>query len=95
MGSIDIGSGNTLSFDYGQYSSSLTGKDYDCNYDTIANLKAKICIPKKAGKGLTAVYFEKTSNKYSGTKLTIGGTNLTSQNQKAFLEAIKTLKFKE
>jgi len=96
VGSIAIGKGDTLHFDYGNYSNSLTDKekDHDYIYDTISNLKAKICVPKIIGKGTTGVYFEMVSEKYSGTRLTITGYKLKPENHKAFLGAIKTIKFK-
>lgn len=61
VGSIDTKNGDILEFDYGYYSNSLDGNAeiQNYSYDTIDNKKAKIVVPKKPGKGLTGVYFEK------------------------------------
>ncbi|WP_281638252.1 hypothetical protein [Flavobacterium marginilacus] len=62
--------------------------------ETINGLKAKIVVPINAEKGTTGVYFENTSTNRKGMKFQISGYNLKEENQKAFLRAIKTLKFK-
>lgn len=57
--------------------------------------KAKIVIPQKSGRGTTGVYFPKAqSDKFADYPFQINGEDLTPENQKAFLKAIKTLKFK-
>lgn len=57
--------------------------------------KARIVIPKKAGKGTTGVYFPKAqSDRFTDYPFQINGQNLKPENQEAFLKAINTLKFK-
>ena len=65
------------------------------SFEIINNLKAKIVTPKKVGTGLTGVYFENTSSKSKGMKFEISGNNLSAENQKLFLKAINTIKFKD
>jgi hypothetical protein len=64
-------------------------------YETINGLKAKIVVPKKPENGTTGVYFENTRVDKKGMSFQISGYNLKKKNQKKFLEAIKTLKFKD
>jgi len=79
---------------------SLGGKDKlkefiknESHYENVAGLKAKIVLPKKSGIGTTGIFFEKTSNK-NKMRLQINGYNLLPKNQKIFLKAMKTIKFK-
>ena len=65
------------------------------SFESINNLKAKIVTPKKVGIGLTGVYFENISTKRKGLRLQISGYNLSAENQKSFLKAIKTITFKD
>ena len=65
------------------------------SFEMINNLKAKMVTPKKIGIGLTGVYFENTSSKRKGMRFQISGYNLSPNNQKSFLKAIKTIKFKD
>ncbi len=64
-------------------------------FEMINNLKVKIVTPKKVGIGLTGIYFENTSTKRKGTRLQISGYNLSADNQKSFLKAMRTIKFKD
>lgn len=64
------------------------------SFEVISNLKAKIVKPKKAGIGLTGVFFENTRSDGKGMRFQISGYNLSEENQREFLKAIKTLKFK-
>jgi len=61
----------------------------------INNLKARIATPKKAGIGLTYVYFEKTKTKEKNMTFLMSGFNLDIANQEAFLKVIRTIKFKD
>jgi hypothetical protein len=63
-------------------------------FETINGLKAKIVVPKKSRKGMTGIYFESSRIDKKGMKLNIYGYNLKLKNHKAFLEAMKTIKFK-
>ncbi|MET0946667.1 MAG: hypothetical protein ABWY22_14765 [Flavobacterium sp.] len=63
-------------------------------YETINGLKAKIVVPKNPGTGTTGVFFENTRSDKKGMRFQISGYDLKKKNQKAFLKAIKTLKFK-
>ena len=63
-------------------------------YETINGLKAKIVEPKNPENGRTGVYFENTRVEGKGVRFQINGYNLKKENQKKFLKAIKTLKFK-
>jgi len=137
VGGIAIGKGDTLHFDYGNYSWKLDEsldfyisndsvyipqknedkndtihryvnkfyrltKDIDWEslkkqyifYENISDKKAKISVPKKIGNGFTGVYFENVSTKYKNKRLAIYGSDLGPENHRAFLEAIKTIKFK-
>ncbi len=62
-------------------------------YENIGGFKAKISVPKKANDGFVGVYFERASKKNQNIRLNISGDHLDPENQKAFLEAIKTIKF--
>jgi len=63
-------------------------------YETINGLKVKIVVPKNPRKGMTGIYFENTRIDKKGMKLNIYGYNLSLKNHKAFLKAMKTIKFK-
>jgi hypothetical protein len=67
----------------------------ECTFEVVNNLKAKIITPKKAGIGLTGVYFENTKPNGKGVRFQISGYNLSEVNQKEFLKAIRSLKFKD
>jgi len=65
------------------------------SWTTIDNKKAKLVQPKKSGLGTTGVYIDSLWTAGSGTdKFQINGQNLKSNNERLFLEAIKTLRFK-
>ena len=64
------------------------------SFEVINNLKAKIVKPKKPGIGLTGVYFENTRTNGKGMRFQISGYNLSEKNEKEFLKAIQSLKFK-
>jgi hypothetical protein len=72
----------------------LDFKENTSYYDTINGLKAKIVIPKNSKTGTTGVYFENTHISGKGMSFQISGYNLKKKNRKAFLKAIKTLKFR-
>lgn len=63
-------------------------------FQNVAGLKAKIVVPKKSGKGMTGIYFENTNKTGKGMRLQISGYNLSKENQELFLNAMKTIEFK-
>ena len=65
------------------------------HFEKINNLNAKVVTPKKAGIGMTGVYFENTRANGKGMRFQISGYNLSEKNQKEFLKAIRTLKFQD
>lgn len=65
------------------------------SFEIINDLKAKIVKPKKSGIGLTGVYFENTRLNGKGMRFQISGYNLSEANEKEFLKAIKSLKFRD
>jgi hypothetical protein len=98
VGQIAIDRTDTLNFDLGWYSSDLTE---DPNLQdttlstTIDHRKATIVRPKKSGLGTTGVVIDSLWVAGSGIdRFQINGHNLKSDNQRLFLEAIKTLRFK-
>lgn len=65
------------------------------SYTQIDSYNAKIVTPKKIGNGLTGVYIDSLwGDDYAKTKFNLYGINLSENNQKELLKAIKTLKFK-
>ncbi len=96
VGGIEMSKNQEVSFDYGWYSNRLNvdAATHDIRMAVIDQKKAKIVKPKKTGKGTTGVYFESV-DKSGITRFQISGTDLTEQNQRHFLAATETLKFKE
>ena len=69
-------------------------------WDTVNGYKAKILVPIQSGKGYTGIYIDSlwtTENSIYGknvvSKFNLYGENLKPENEKAVLQAIKTLKF--
>ena len=83
-----------INMDLGLYSSDLSvdNKAHNVIYQMIDNKEAKIVIPKNPQNGTTGVYFENLDEQ--GTKLQLSGTDLLESNQRQFLTAIETIKFK-
>lgn len=95
VGEIKISDKEKVDFDLGWYSDKLNVDPATHNIDfaTIDSKKAKVVKPINFGQGTTGVYFDSLET----TKLNrfqISGTGLSSGNQKLFLRAIETLKFK-
>jgi hypothetical protein len=102
VGKIVIDSNETLEFDLGWYSNTLTENDSVENknniimWDTIDRKKVKIVIPKQSGKGITGIYIDSLWQSGSEIdKFNLYGINLKPTNEKALLQALKTLKFYE
>lgn len=65
-------------------------------WTTIDRKRAKIVQPKLTGKGMTGVYFDSLWTKGSGTdRFQLNGIDLSPENERQLLIAVKTLKFKE
>jgi hypothetical protein len=91
---IRINGQEKISIDLGWYSSNLNvdNSTHDITNKTIDNKSAKIVKPKNFQQGTTGVYFD--SIDIQKTKLQMSGVNLSAGNQRLFLTAIETLKFK-
>lgn len=62
--------------------------------EIVDNKKPIIVKPKKTGIGTTGVYIDSLWRAGSGIdKFQINGHNLKPENERLFLEAIKTIKF--
>ncbi len=95
VGAIRTKDGQEIEFDYGWYSNKLNvdPKTHVIGSSMIDGKQAKIVYPKKAGSGTTGVYFGKLEA--TGTiKFQISGIDLNTDNQRQFLTALETLKFK-
>ncbi len=93
---IGINSKEKLGIDHGWYSNKLEvdPATHDINFVTIDNKRAKIVNPKNFGQGTTGVYFDSLEASRMN-KFQMSGTGLSSKNQKLFLKAVETLKFKD
>ncbi|WP_028298582.1 hypothetical protein [Olivibacter sitiensis] len=96
VGQIAIGEQESISFDLGAYADNLNVNttSHDITTKTIDNKEAKIVKPKVAGQGTTGVYFEKLGTN-DVDKFQMSGINLNTQNQRLFLAALETLKFRD
>ena len=64
------------------------------SWDTIAGRRAKILSPIKPGLGTTGIYIDSLWQAGSDVdKFNLYGTNLKPHNNKALLDAFRTLKF--
>lgn len=91
---IKIDEQESIDIDLGWYSSSLN-VDNSTHITVIKKIDertAKIVEPKIFKHGLTGVYFD--SLDIEKTKLQISGNDLSEKNQRLFLAAIETIKFK-
>lgn len=91
---ISINEQEKIIIDLGWYSSNLNVDNsiHDITNKTIDNKFAKIVKPTNFQQGTTGVYFDSLDIKK--TKLQMSGINLSAGNQRLFLTAIETLKFK-
>ena len=91
---IRINEQEKISIDLGWYSSNLNvdNSTHDIITKTIDSKDAKIVKPRNFLKGTTGVYFD--SLDIQKTKFQMSGVDLSSGNQRLFLTAIETLKFK-
>lgn len=106
VGAIVIDSTDTIRFDIGSYSNNLPNDNqiYDISFQVIDGHKAKIVSPKKSTQGIVGIYIDslKPSGNYLNgvwrydneiDKFNLYGENLTPENEKLFLLAIRTLRF--
>ena len=95
VGQIEINNKEKITFDLGWYSNQLKvdPATHDIDFMTIDNKKAKTVNPKNFGQGTTGVYFDSLEATKTN-KFQMSGTGLSSDNQKLFLKAIESLKFK-
>ena len=91
---IRINEQEKISIDLGWYSSNLNvdNSTHDILTKIIDSRDAKIVKPRNFQKGITGVYFD--SLDIQKTKFQMSGVDLSSGNQRLFLAAIETLKFK-
>jgi len=91
---IKISEQEIIGIDLGWYSSNLNvdNSTHNIIVKTIDNKVAKIVSPKNFQRGTTGVYFD--SLDIQKTKCQISGIDLSAGNQRLFLTAIETLKFK-
>lgn len=71
-------------------------KTYNIKWDTIDSRTAKILFQIIPGKGTTGIYFDSVNagTSIGRTKFNLYGKNLHPKNEKAFLQVIKTIRFK-
>lgn len=93
---IEINSKEKLSLDLGWYSDRLEvdPSTHDINFIVIDNKRAKVVSPRNFGPGTTGVYFDSLETTKTN-RFQMSGTGLSSKNQKLFLSAVETLKFKD
>ena len=90
---------DTLIYEFAGTTDSINVKDLDKDFASTTEIdhrKAKLVQPKKTGDGRTGIYIDSLwSSGYEVIQFEINGRNLKPENEKLFLEAIKTIKFKK
>ena len=96
-GAIKIDLKDTLHFDLGMYSNTLSNQNNSSTtWEEIDGFEAKIVRPKNGSKGIIGVYIDSLSGKgLNRNRFNLYGRNLSRTNQKEFLRSISTLKFKK
>ncbi|MEQ8336079.1 MAG: hypothetical protein RIA62_01955 [Cyclobacteriaceae bacterium] len=91
---IKTSNNQIINIDLGPYSSDLPvdTQTHDITHQIIDNKEAKVVSPKNFQSGITGVYFNNLDNQ--GTKLQLSGSDLSKSNQRLFLTAIETIKFR-
>jgi hypothetical protein len=94
VGRIKINEQEKISIDLGWYSSELNvdNSTHNITVKTINNKDAKIVTPRTFQLGTTGVYFD--SLDIQKTRFQMSGIDLSAENQRLFLTAIETLRFK-
>jgi hypothetical protein len=88
-----FGDGVVLTFDFGQYSSSLKEAKkpaYVIAHESIGGFPAKIVSPKTPGHEVTGVYFRNVGR---SNALCLFGKDLTSTQQELVLKIFETIRF--
>lgn len=71
-------------------------KKNNVSWDTIDGRKAKIVFPRNSGIGTTGIYIDSLWQSGSDVdRFNLYGINLKPTNEKLFLQALRTLKFKK
>jgi hypothetical protein len=89
-----VGSGMVLSFDFGEYSNSLSEAQepsYVVDHELIHGSWARIVSPRIPSEGITGVYFPRV---LYASKLWLAGHDLTSAQQEVALTIFRTIRFK-
>jgi hypothetical protein len=85
--------GLTLTFDFGEYSSSLNEANepaYNINMWSIGGFSAKVVSPRAPGHGITGVYFRNVGH---SNRLCVWGKDLTPAQQELVLKIFQTIRF--
>jgi hypothetical protein len=88
------GDGVVLSFDFGQYSNSLSDArepSYVVVYECIHGTKAKLVSPRISGQGITGIYLPSVPTAVNANKLCLVGHNLTATQQEIALRIFRTI----
>jgi hypothetical protein len=91
------GDGVVLTFDFGQYSNSLSDvhePSYVVVHEFIHGSWAKVVSPKRPGQGITGIYFAGAPNIINANKLCVVGHDLTAFQQEVALRIFRTIRFK-
>ena len=90
------GDGVVLSFDFGQYSNSLSDAQtpsYVVVREFIHRASATIVSPRTPGQGITGIYFSNVPSVISTNKLCLVGHDLTARQQEVVLKMFRTIRF--
>ena len=94
-GSIDDSTILTLVDDYRLAKESDQYKKQNLLWDSVDGREAKIVYPRRAGTGVTGVYFDSAgTSKFGKDHLQVSGRNLNLEDQRQLLHAIRTIRFK-
>lgn len=91
-----VGDGVILSFDFGQYSDSLSddqGPSYFVMREFIHGSSATIVSPTTPGRGITGIYFSDVPGGMNTNKLCLIGHDLTARQQEVALKIFRTIRF--
>jgi hypothetical protein len=92
------GGGVVLSFDFGQFSNSLSDAQepsFVVAHELIHGSEAKIVSPRTPGHGVTAIYFPSVPRFLKAdNKLCLVGNDLTAAQQEVALRIFRTIRFK-
>lgn len=100
VGAIKMDNNEKLYFDYGYYSNNLKNLEFGnkVTYQNIANRRVKIITGEKPTGNSTGIYFDKikfVKEDSMNVKLQFSAKDITLNNEKKIIEAIKTIQFTE